>query len=521
MKKLFLTLILSLAFFGSTFAQIESDLYETNWPELNANLYENFTTVVAYFQIDDLYVEADGNWEALEVAAFVDGEIRGHSFMWDDDIYPYTELAINHQDTENGKAVTFQLYDHLNNILYTDCTPNTDVATGSDNLNIYWGEEPYLVLNFATPASITVTREIEGYGEGNLQGKYYLISTPIDGIDPEDIDGMTAENFDLYTFTDAVANEEWQNYKNDPKPFNTLDAGKGYLYAHETDITLTFTGAASTTTSVTLSKTEGADFSGWNLVGNPFNGPAYIAKEFYRMNGDGTDLVAPEADENFLNIMEGVFVLADNDGETLEFSTTAAKGTQVNLNLTKDNTLVDRAVVSFGQQRALPKFQLNPSHTKIYIPKDNEDFAVVSAENQGEMPVNFKAEANGTYTIGFNTDNVEFGYLHLIDNITGNDVDLLATPSYSFDATTSDYASRFRLVFATACSDNFAFLSNGEIVLNGVDGNASVQLFDVTGRMVCQSNGNARIATSNMAAGVYMVQLVNGENVKTQKIVVK
>ena len=39
--------------------------------------------------------------------------------------------------------------------------------------------------------------------------------------------------------------------------------------------------------------------------------------------------------------------------------------------------------------------------------------------------------------------------------------------------------------------------------------------------MVSSSNGAQTIATQNLAAGVYMVQLVNGSNVKSQKIVVK
>ena len=33
--------------------------------------------------------------------------------------------------------------------------------------------------------------------------------------------------------------------------------------------------------------------------------------------------------------------------------------------------------------------------------------------------------------------------------MTGNDIDLLSTPSYSFEARTTDYENRFKLVFAT------------------------------------------------------------------------
>jgi hypothetical protein len=71
------------------------------------------------------------------------------------------------------------------------------------------------------------------------------------------------------------------------------------------------------------------------------------------------------------------------------------------------------------------------------------------------MLVSFKAKENGTYTISVDVDNVEMDYLHLIDNLTGTDVDLLALrqaqgpASYTFTAKTTDDASRFKLLFST------------------------------------------------------------------------
>ena len=38
-------------------------------------------------------------------------------------------------------------------------------------------------------------------------------------------------------------------------------------------------------------------------------------------------------------------------------------------------------------------------------------------------------------------------YLHLIDNLTGKDIDFLATPSYTFEGKTTDVISRFKLAF--------------------------------------------------------------------------
>lgn len=81
-----------------------------------------------------------------------------------------------------------------------------------------------------------------------------------------------------------------------------------------------------------------------------------------------------------------------------------------------------------NQGGAIYKFMLNPDATKLYIPQGGKDYAIASVGGDGvhtvstEMPVNFKASENGTYTITVNTDHVEMSYLHLIDNMTGNDV---------------------------------------------------------------------------------------------------
>ncbi len=81
-----------------------------------------------------------------------------------------------------------------------------------------------------------------------------------------------------------------------------------------------------------------------------------------------------------------------------------------------------------NQGNAIDKFMLNPDATKLYIPQGGKDYAIASVGGDGvhtvstEMPVNFKASENGTYTITVNTDHVEMSYLHLIDNMTGNDV---------------------------------------------------------------------------------------------------
>ncbi len=197
------------------------------------------------------------------------------------------------------------------------------------------------------------------------------------------------------------------------------------------------------------------------------------------------------------------------------------------INLTRNRgTVIDRAIVHFGECRQLPKFQINPNSTKIYVTEGNKDFAIVRSAAQGEMPVSFRASENGTYTIAVEAENVDMNYLHLIDNMTGADVDLLATPNYTFEARTNDYTSRFRLVFSANGIDEqnaetFAFFNGTSWTVSNT-GDATLQVVDITGRIISSEtiNGNATVSL-NQPAGIYMLRLVNGNDVKVQKVVVR
>ncbi len=402
--------------------------------------------------------------------------------------------------------------------------------------------------NWSASATFTTgefyVKEIGAYGTHG----YYLISSPIatanKPTNPEDVANMIDNTpgadgkypYDLFRFDqdpEDGSGKEWRNYRATNDGFD-LEFGKGYLYANSNDVNLVFTGTAyNGNGKVTLTKTDdaSADFPGWNLVGNPFATKIVEIKDggnntlsFYKMTGDGRQIIA--ATNTTVQPMEGVFVIAEADGEEITFTpiTEGSKGSLTALNLSDGNEFVDRAIVRFGQGRQLPKLQLDRNSSKLYIPQDGQDYAVVYSEEMGALPVNFKAENNGTYCLNLSSENVEFAYLHLIDNKTGNDIDLLQTPSYSFEAKTTDYESRFKLVFATGDNsndNNFAFFSNGSFVINN-DGAAELQVIDLMGRILSSEtiNGCTNVNV-NAAPGVYMLRLINGDNVKVQKVVVK
>ena len=141
----------------------------------------------------------------------------------------------------------------------------------------------------------------------------------------------------------------------------------------------------------------------------------------------------------------------------------------------------------------------------------------------GNLPAEVRAEDATITELGHATMTVEMKIV--TDSLNRHtDVDLLQTPSYSFEARTTDYESRFKLVFATGETEddnNFAFISDGEIILTDVNGNSVLQIIDMNGRVLSSRNAANRIGTDGLAAGVYVLRLINGDDMKTQKIVIK
>ena len=451
--------------------------------------------------------------------------------------------------------------------LASDLTDQSDWTNEVISLSEYAGNENVVIVFAGTSnwgygdayiyldevfVGMPFTKHIIGYAsdeEGSNGNNYYLIASPLAGaVDPTTV-GMITDNlgvnatpetstYDLYRFDEAL-DLEWVNYRGHENDFSLVN-GQAYLYACKNGTTLTFTGTpySGDAKTVTLSRTdnEDVDFQGWNLVGNPFAEEAYIEREyFYVMDGNGAEIIAEENTSRALQPMEGIFVVADHDGEEITF-TKQAPGAKANivLNLTqgRGNT-IDRAIVGIGQGRTLPKFMLNPNNTKLYIPQNGEDYAAVRSLASGEIPVSFVPAEDGFFTISVDVRNMNLRSLILKDYVRNVSIDLLRTPNYMFKASVYDRADRFILSFRTSNSiykekfvkganpEDFSFYSNGVFVIDN-EGEATLQVIHLHGRVLSSENiyGSTSVQV-DAAPGVYMLRLANGDNVKVQKVVVR
>ncbi len=421
----------------------------------------------------------------------------------------------------------------------------------------------------------TIQKFITGYGDVTNPGGYYLLGAPINMDSTVAVrSGMVdlvnghadfeTHGIDLYEFSQGqIDGLEWLNMRfgNNFHTFGLL-FNEACLYARADDAMLNISTTENkkfVPTSVDESimvmrsvSTPEPEFIGWNLIRNPYTCNTYLTtgRDFYRVNaaGDAIVLATSENGGSAIKPCEGFFVVVgEHDPEqtiahpytgntmvaNIQMTTTEPQPNEskgmLDITVKQEGQLADVARVRFGEGEHTRKLMLRNDATHLSITCDNKEYSVVHNESQGELHLNFKASRNGQYIINTNLEQVEMGYLHLIDNMTGADIDLLTTPTYTFNAKTTDYASRFRLVFVARSvfgdedsdDEHFAFISNGSWIIAN-EGQATLQVIDLTGRVLCSEHINGSVSKDiNAVPGVYMIRLINGENVRTQKIVIR
>ena len=390
----------------------------------------------------------------------------------------------------------------------------------------------------------TILLPIAGYGDDpNTTEGWNLIASPLVGnVSPEEVGNMISNDYDLYGFDGRYEGAEWRNSKNH---YMTLQSVRGFLYANSNDVVLEFHGVPvnSDQIRITVSPTDHL-FGKWFLVGNSINEETTLQisgvtnPNFYRIEPGTRKLML--AEYNMVEPMEGIFVEVESTSAVI-FKKASTRGTRaaetpMNIELyTREGRLLDRARLRTGEGTNMSKLDLLGDDNRLSLRANGKDCAVVYVNNLGEVPLQLETANNGSYTLFFDNVSASFDYLHLIDNMTGADVDLIATSnfgmaSYHFEAKTTDYASRFRLVFRATENgddttgtegDSFAFIdTGGNIVITNAEADATLQVIDVMGRVVLSTDVARGVSTNGMTAGVYVLRLINGNDVKVQKIVV-
>ena len=367
----------------------------------------------------------------------------------------------------------------------------------------------------------------------------------------------------------------------------TLVPGKGYLVATAQPTLLEAKGTLNQGL-VTMPVTKVAGWrTGYNLIGNPYqsyldfdafaaynssghdnrtlwSGNSVSNASYVILDKDGYSTHAYNSSLNsfgasrYLHPHQGFMIVLEGSGSNAYFdnsmrTTTSTNATfrdderidypLVNLIATEADGNRDITTIELGRPDrggAFKQYDLRLGKGCLYTRYEDQDYAIAFTQpGVDHVGVRFETDEEATYTLTWDMENGEFNYLHLIDNITGSDIDCLQAREYRFTATPDDYKSRFKLVFEYTGIDEpevpepvegptpFAFIMGNELVVNGPStgsGAALLQMFDMTGRMVMEKNVSGTQTTvclPEMTAGVYVLRLNDKNGSKVQKIIIK
>lgn len=370
---------------------------------------------------------------------------------------------------------------------------------------------------------------------------WYAISSPIDKIA---ISTFATGTHNVYSYIEK--SHYWNEYRGveDPtlgtEPFDNLENGRGYLY-RSTEANIEFAGDVNiddATYSLTYTPAAGK-LAGFHLIGNPYThniykgdnaaiNSDYLTEGFYTLNVNGG---WEAGTDNTTVIAPGCAVLvqttAAGAGKTLTITNTDHQGPQAKyandqIMFTVENTeYTDNTYVLFKKGQGLNKIDhRNAEIPMLYVISEGENYAIADMpDNTDVINLGFEAKTMGQYTISLKAEG-QYSYMHLVDKLTGNDIDMLVEDSYTFVGTPNDRNDRFvlRLNYNAAGidteSDIFAYQSGNDIM---VSGEGELQVFDITGRKVMTTDINGVETINGMNRGVYIFRL----NEKTQKIVVR
>ena len=431
------------------------------------------------------------------------------------------------------------------------------LAIGS-GITIKDGGQFFVATDRSLDLQVTVEKNISA-ADGEAQTNWYLLSSPVYNnlfTSPYNyyaaytntVKNLTKSAYDMFRYSES--NYKWQNKKaHGAAGFQVMERGRGFLYRNAENQTIIFTGTMSygplASNNYQLSYTElsgdHAALKGFNLIGNPYTHDIkkgegadisipndYLETGFYKLSNNG-QWTACTDDATIINACEAILVQAKStaNGQCLGFvdnlpSSAKTRDNNDNIMFTVANSLYsDVAYVMFEEGHGLTKIDhRNAEIPMLYIPKNDEHFAIATMSAATTMfTLNFKAKTMGSYTISCNPEG-DFNYLHLIDRFTGEDVDMLLEGEYTFMASPTDNLERFivKLEYSdgSEISEVFAYQNGNEIIVNG---EGTLQVFDVMGRMVMTQNVNGveTFPETSLSTGVYILKL----NEKTQKIVVR
>ncbi|TSA30047.1 MAG: T9SS C-terminal target domain-containing protein [Bacteroidetes bacterium] len=408
--------------------------------------------------------------------------------------------------------------------------------------------------------------------------RYHMLSSPVtnQAIQPEFVGNPPEAGTDFYRWDEPLG--AWVNCKDESGNWNTsfqpgdnrnFIPGTGYLVAYPEDTLKAFSGSLNTgDLSPEITYTDG-DFSGFNLIGNPFSSALNAeinnwvksnvdnavwawdgeAGNYKSWNGSVGTLI-----NGIIPALQGFFVHANSADPTLTIpASSRVHALQPFYKNTLLNTLTvslfygtrsDGAVVSLQDSAAagydpfqdVLKFYGSPDAPQLFW-IDGETYLSVSVIPSSVsgliLPLGFISGVAGEYRfLVEGQESFPSGEdLYLEDHLEQNQVDLRIDPEYLFDASPGFDPDRFTIRIGNPAGDEeedpiqvISVSSEQNLILiHGLEScsySITVNLFDLCGKLVLTTTADVqenRIET-DLPSGFYIVTLTRDQQSVARKL---
>ena len=401
--------------------------------------------------------------------------------------------------------------------------------------------------------SLITTGTITNNGTVNIQrylteDVWHLISVPDNVSTANTFMGDYLQTWDETTAT-------WDDVS---EPTTALIPVQGYGFwgTPGKATTYTFTGTPNTgdqNLAITYTDVPANDFDGANLLGNPYsssidwsglddswgavyyyNGNAYVS--WNAGSGDGSQYVPP---------MQGFFIVANEAGTFELTNENRVHSGQAYYKSQKGNSLVletaskdysDKLFVRFDAS-ATSAFDLQTDAYKfmsgtealseLYSFAGDKALSIDVRPKCEVIQLGFRNTESGTYNIGI-SELADISEAILEDTKTNTFHKLISIGSYEFVWDLNDNEKRFKLHLITLgveesippANNILVYSSGNSIYVKGADAGRLI-VSDITGRQVMEVNitGNdLNTIPINLETGLYIVSIINGDQITTEKI---
>lgn len=409
--------------------------------------------------------------------------------------------------------------------------------------------------------------------ENNQNYNWHYLSQPIKNVDAVVFPGVDpGSGTTYYAYEWDEPSDQWVGITD---PATKLDSMKGYAIPVDVASIVEFTGDtlfSEAMTTPNLSHSNGNQYAGYNLVGNPYTA-AYNADNLQGTNWTQDIWVRDDGNFQTHNVaggtgtltgdaipaMQGFWVKMNAGGGTIEFdpanllhhATSVYKNTGNELCISLSNqSLSDKSIIYFHENAknafdaydSEKRFAVMNDYPQIYSLVEGEELAIngmsLQVENSWVVKLGLKANKPGMYTIeaGEINEFTTYEFVYLLDNTNNTVVDLRKEQEYSFDLThPTNSNSRFELIFSkqpnhmaeTELNGINVFANNQSVYIKtGKELDAKISIRDMAGKVIHKermylNKGINKVKLSRLVTGIYFVTVNTRETIENKKVILR